>query len=180
VIYKPMVREGFEWINCVDGDDYETFLSFDGSPRREHWTPVKVRRVRADKDSAFYSSDFPWLGADALVMRRKAVDVLRDLLEAYGEILPLEDEGGVELFVLNARALDALDEQRSEIQRFASSARIMRIKSLAFREPVVRGVDIFRLPHRASAIYVSERFVEAVEKAGLVGLEFNKVWTAPH
>jgi hypothetical protein len=180
VIYKPMVGEGFEWVNCVNGDDYEIFLSFDGSPRQEHWTPVKARRVRMDERSACYPSDFPWLGTDALVMRRKAVDALRDLLEANGEILPLEDEGGAELFVLNARVLDALDEQRSEIVRFPSSDRIMRIKSVAFQESVVRGADIFRLPLRASSTYVSERFIEAVAKAGLVGLEFNNVWVPPH
>lgn len=178
MIFEPMVREGYEWINCANDADYEVFAAFDGSPRAEHWRPVLVRRVRADEHHEFKPSDFPWLGTDALVMRKKAVDALRGMLETSGEVLPLATEDGTELFVLNiTRVLDAVDEQHSQILRFPGSDRIMRIKSIVFREPIVRGVDIFRLPHRASSTYVSDRFVEAVQAAGLKGLLFNRVWT---
>ena len=43
------------------------------------------------------------------------------------------------------------------------------------RPSAIRGEDIFRLPHRASATYVSERFVARVNAANLRGLEFNEV-----
>lgn len=178
VIFQPIVADDYEWINCVrPEDDYEIFAAFDGSPRAAEWEPVMVRRVRADKRHGFKPSDFPWNGSHALIMRKKAVDALRDLLESAGEILPLSTEDDTELFVLNVtRVLDAIDEGGSQIQRFPDSGRIMRIESIAFKESVVKGVDLFRLPHRMSATYASERFVIAVEKAGLVGLEFDKVW----
>jgi hypothetical protein len=175
-IYEPLVADGYEWINCYDDSDYEVFVGLDGSPRSQQWRPVKVRRVRADEDQEFTPSDFPWLGAHALVMRRKVVDALRDILNAHGEVLPLATDDNVELFVFNARTVDALDEARSSVMKFPGTNRIMRIKQAAFIEPAVRGLDIFRLPHRASSTYVSERFVERVNAAGLAGLEFNKVW----
>lgn len=177
MICEPLVAGGYEWVNCCSEADYETFLSFDGSQRATQWRPVKVQRVRADERQAFRPSDFPWLGAHALVMRRNAVEALRVMLDASGEVLPLATDDGIELFVLNVtRVLDAIDEPRSEILRFPGSNRIMRIKSVAFLERVLGSADIFRLPHRTSSTYVSDRFVKAVHDAGLKGLEFKRVW----
>ncbi|HYH95315.1 imm11 family protein [Hyalangium sp.] len=176
--YEPLVAKGYEWVNCYDGSDYEVFDGFDGSSRAEQWRPVKVRRVRADEKQEFNPSDFPWLGADALVMRKRAVDALRDILDAHGEVLPLATDDDIELFVFNARTVDALDEARSSVVKFPGTNRIMHIKQAAFIDSAVRGLDIFRLPHRASSTYVSERFVDRVNAAGLVGLEFNKVWSS--
>ena len=177
-VFEPMVREGYEWINCVDQADYEVFASFDGSPRKPGWRPLHVVRVRADEHHDSKASDFPWLGSDALVMRRAAVDALRDILEANGEVLPLATEDGVELFVLNARVSDALDEANSSLMKFPGTQRIMRIKKVAFVPSAIEGADLFRLPHRASATYVSGRFVERVKAARLRGLVFNEVWSA--
>ncbi|MBI5161266.1 MAG: hypothetical protein HY996_07625 [Micrococcales bacterium] len=54
----------------------------------------------------------------------------------------------------------------------------MRITRHAFRPDVISGLDIFKIPSlRVSPTYVSERFVERVEAAGLRGLVFNKVWS---
>ena len=177
MIFEPLVAEGFEWVNACDDRDYEVFLSFDGEPRASAWKPIKVRRVRADERHAFEPSDFPWLGSHALVMRRTAVEALLEILEAHGEILPLATDDGVALFVFNARVVDALDEARSSLVRFPGTHRIMRIEKVAFVEAAVRDLDIFRLPNRAGPTYVSERFVDRVEAAGLRGLQFEKVWS---
>jgi hypothetical protein len=175
--FEPMVREGYEWVNCVNQADYEVFARLEGSPQGNAWKPVPVRRVRADEQHDFRPSDFPWLGSDALVMRRKAVEALRDLLDSNGEVLALSTDDGVELFVLNAQVIDALDEPNSSLLKFPGTNRIMRIRKCAFVVRAVEGVDIFRLPHRASSTYVSGRFVERVLEAGLKGLEFKKVWS---
>lgn len=177
-IYEPLVADGYEWINCCNDEDYEVFLDFNGSRRAEQWRAVDVRRVRADSAQEFRPSDFPWLGAHALVMRARAVEVLHDMLNAYGEILPLCTGDGVELWVFNASVVCALDESRSEIVRFPDGSRIMRIRKVSFVESAVRDVDIFRLPHRASSTYVSQGFVDRCLASGLVGLEFKKVWNS--
>jgi hypothetical protein len=178
IIYEPIVADNYEWLNCDDGKDYEVFAQFDGSPRAGQWKPVKVLRVRADHRQGFNPSDFPWLGSDVLVMRRRAVEALRDILDAHGEILPLATDDGVELFAFNARMVDALDEARSTVERFPDSNRIMWIKKVEFIESAIRGLDMFRLPRRSSPTYVSQRFVDRVNAAGLVGLEFDKVWSS--
>lgn len=176
-VFEPAVGEGYEWINCLEEGDYQVLAELDGTARRDAWRSIPVRRVRADHHHAFKPSDFPWLGSDALVMRRSAVVALRDILDASGELLPLSTSDGVELFVLNAQVIDALDEAHSSLIRFPGTSRIMRIKQVAFIGAKIEGVDLFRLPHRASATYVSERVIRRVEAAGLQGLVFNKVWS---
>jgi hypothetical protein len=176
-IYAPQGAEDFECVNTVDNVDYEVLLQFDGQRRASTWKPIAVRRVRADDRQGFIPSDFPWLGSHALIMRRAAVDALGDILDPNGEVLPLSTDDGVELFVLNARMVDALDEANSSLMKFPGTNRIMRIKKVAFVTSRIEGIDLFRLPHRASPTYVSGRFVERVKAAGLRGLVFNQVWS---
>lgn len=178
VVYEPLVAEGYEWVNTAREADYEAFLQFDGRPLAATWKPIGVRRVRADERQEFKPSDFPWLGSDALIMRRSAVDALHEILEANGEVLPLSTNDGVDLFVLNAHVVDALDEANSSLMKFPGTNRIMRIRKVAFVASKVEGIDVFRLPHRASPTYMSERFVERVKGAGLRGLVFKEVWSA--
>lgn len=172
-IYEPIAANGFEWINTVEESDYGVFLSFDGSPQGTKWKPIKVRRMRADDRQDFNLSDFPWLGSDALVFRRKASVSLKCILEQDGEILPLQADDGTELYVYNAATVDALDITRSSIIRFPGSERIMNVKRFYFHMGVVRGKNLFRLPYRSSPTFVSELFVEEYHKARLIGLDFK-------
>ena len=175
--YEPLVAKGYEWINTVADADYEIFRQFDGTRRGSTWSPVAVRRVRMDERSEFKPSAFPWLGADTLIMRRVAVEALRDLFDANGELLPLSTDDGVELFVFNAQVRDALDEAKSTVMKVPGTNRIMRVTKAVFIDSVLADADMFRLPHRMSATYVSERFVERVKAAKLERLVFNRVGT---
>ena len=174
-VFLPFVADGFEWVKCIDSRGEEPVLSFDGARLGGRWDPLRVRIIREDEGMEFATSDFPWWGAHALVMRSHAVDVLRDMLDSCGEVLPLRNGDGQGLYVFNASAVDGLDEQRSCVLRFGDG-RIMHIEKPEFLVDVIAGLDLFRLPHRASPTYVSERFVRRVCQERLVGLEFNEVW----
>lgn len=178
VVYEVDSTEGFEWINAINPEDYETFARFDGKPRMATWKPIKVKRVRPDKRSGFKRSDFPWLGRHALVMRRTAVDALRDILNTSGELLPLSTKDGTELFVLNAQTINALDLASSSLTLYPGTQRIMLFNRVAFFPSKIEGIDLFRLPDRGSPTYVSAHFVEAVNAAGLLGLDFKRVWAS--
>jgi hypothetical protein len=178
MIYKPVVSDGFEWVGGVNFEDWDVFHSFDGTSRAEHWEPVRVERFAAIEGRDNRPSDFPWLASSTLVLRRRAVDALRSMLEPGAEILPLATDDGVELFVLNiTRVLDdALDEERSTLLRFPDSQRIILIEAAAFREHVVCDVDFFQL-RQPQVLYVGDRFVDRVHAAGLVGLSFVPAWS---
>lgn len=177
IVFEPQLAKGFEYLVPINGEDYELLASLDGKSHGDGWRPIKVRTVRAEEQEALRTSDFPWLASQSLAMRPKAVATLGDILAAHGELLPLESDSGADLFAFNARTIDALDENRSSLIRFPDTGRIMHINQIALVETRVHEIDIFRLPHRASSTYVSERFVERAEVAGLVGLEFKRVWS---
>lgn len=174
-IFQPHLATGYEFINAVDGNDYEEFLRLDGKPRGEGWRPIAVRRICVEEGREYKASDFPWLGS-SLIMRRSAVDALRDMIDRSGELLPLRTDDSTELFVLNTQSIDALDEDNSSLMRANGTNRIMRVIKPVFIPSAVRDLDIFRLPYRASAIFLSQRFVERVQAAGLKGLKFTEVW----
>ncbi len=168
---------GYEILHCVDAEGWETFRLLDGSPRASTWKPLRVRRLRASRRDGFRASDAPYACMSSiLIFRRSAIDALHDILDAHGELLPLEDEGGVELYAYNPRAIDALDQvlsrgPRDENGKLEAATRPVFIPSL------VEGVDVFRLDvERAGEIYLSERFVQRWKQAKLKGLDFTLVW----
>jgi uncharacterized protein DUF1629 len=178
VIFTPLRRKGYELIDELTSDEYDVFESLDGTSRKANWKPIRVKRVRAYWNEACRPADFPWLGSDALIMRRSAVDALRDILDAHGELLPLETDDGIELYVFNVRVIDALDETRSEVEKFQGTNRISYLGKIAFIPSAIHGVDMFKIPMRVSSTYLSERFVERVQGAKLTGLTFIEEWSS--
>jgi hypothetical protein len=175
MVFRPIVKKNYEWLNAVNDTDYKVFRSLDGTPRKATWKPIVVRCVRMDKRSKQLVSDFPWLPEGLLTFREKAMEVLKDMLKKYGELLPLVTEKGEILYLHNATLVlpNALDEDKTVFYRVEGIDRILGVRKAVFREDVVRGVDMFRLPFTSSGTYVSDRFVDLVNKHNLKGLEFR-------
>ncbi|RUY05075.1 DUF1629 domain-containing protein, partial [Mesorhizobium sp. M7A.F.Ca.CA.004.04.1.1] len=125
-------------------------------------------------------SDFPWLGEHVLILRARALKLLRPTLEPYGEFLPLRADEAISLFNVTT-VIDALDEERSKIVRFDDGG-IMVIESLVLRADAIGGTETFKLPERAdgvriSDIYLQETIVRRIGELGLKGIAFNLVWS---
>lgn len=169
-IYKFEVIEGQEWIFPADDGDYETFFAMDGSVIQD-WTAPVMKLDTADRTY----SDFPWLGEHAPILKKPAIDALAPILVKYGQLLPIKGE---EVWLFNATTvLDALDHERSRIARF-DNGDILDIERHVFREERIGAAELFKLPMRASAVYVTGSFVERVRWAGLRGVSFACVWTS--
>jgi len=138
-----------------------------------------VRLVKASEHGRPYAqSDMPDLGSSGvLVLRERALVALREVLEGYGEFLPLACEEA-DLWAFNCtRVVDALDEGRSTIRRFPNSNKIMRIQRYEFRPEALVGVRAFRLPQlQPGPVYVNEEVGEAVRAAELRGVGFKLLW----
>jgi hypothetical protein len=177
-IYEYGRTKGYEMLLLVDDDGSKGFDRLNGKLiGKKKWKPIRVRRVRATRREAGRPSDAPYVfSPGVLVFRRSAVDALRDILDAYGELLPLEDEGGVELFAYNPRALEALDHERTQGSR-DEHGRVYLPNNHVFFPSVVEGVDIFRQSEkRTSIIFVGERFIQRWKQAKLKGLDFKIAW----
>lgn len=176
-VYEPGAAEGFEFCHPVRQEDFETLCTtIDGTPRAWTWRSPAMHLIHADEGQTLLESDSPWLGAHALIFRRRAALALEPILSGCGELLPLAC-AEADLVVFNVtQILDALDEAASELTRF-SSGRVMLVKRPVFRPEVIAGVDAFKLSSlRVSPTYVSQRVVEQVRSSGLRGLTFRRVW----
>jgi hypothetical protein len=169
-VYKFEVVEGQEWIFPTDDDDYETFFAMDGRIIQDWIAPV----MKLDTEERTYS-DFPWLGEHAPILKKPAIDALAPVLVEHGQLLPMKGE---EVWLFNATTvLDALDHERSHIAHF-DNGDILDIERHVFRKERIGAAELFKLPMRASAVYVTGGFVERVRNAGLRGVSFAHVWTS--
>ncbi len=169
-VYRFEVIEGQEWIFPADDDDYETFFAMDGRVIRDWSAPI----MKLDTTERTYS-DFPWLGGHSPILKKPAVAALAPVLVEHGQLLPMRGE---EVWLFNATTvLDALDRERSRIAYF-DNGDILDIERHAFRQEKIGTAELFKLPMRASAVYVTDGFVERVRNAGLRGVSFAPVWTS--
>jgi hypothetical protein len=179
-VYELEVLDGYEWVVPIEKSDFEIFRGLDGTSRSRDWKPVAVRLVKQDDHGRpLKESDFPWLGKHAPVMKPRAIESLRSTLVGDGEFLPLRcDEIHLALFNVT-RVLDALDESRSRVVKFASTDRIMKIKSYVFRPQAIGDVNAFKIPQLLRGpVFLSGSVVEQATSSGLSGIDFHLVWSA--
>ncbi|EHK53418.1 hypothetical protein [Allomesorhizobium alhagi] len=144
--------------------------------RQLHWIPIGMHLLTEDDEGAPRGySDFPWYGSHVLILRSDAANSLRETMGPYGEFLPLKGGDGLELF--NATTvLDALDENRSEIMRF-DDGDILNIERYEFRRQAVGNCPIFKLPYRASNLYMQAGFIDQIKDMEFCGIGFRLVWS---
>jgi hypothetical protein len=176
-IYTPAPLEGAEWITLHDADpeQWEMLVALQG-PVGHGWQAPRMSFIRKLEDGAARQySECPWCLHGVLIIRDRALGSLMPLLQRHGEILPLQCDEPVSLF--NATTIvDALDQERSTITRF-DNGEVLAIERHVFKPDAIGNVEIFRLPGRASSIYLRETVVRRVGELGLVGLAFELVWT---
>lgn len=154
----------------------QSLLLLRRSSVRSNWSYPEVefypyddsgKRVKRAKQPEYFASDAP--GHNYL--SGAAVRALRDILDEYGEVLPLESKDG-EFYVYHCmNEIDAIDPPRCEFDG-------MNIIKYEFKREVVRGQHIFRpsFPYR-TPVFVSDWFVDRVKSAGLKGFKFIPLWS---
>jgi hypothetical protein len=135
---------------------------------------LKHGQFLLNHEGRFYS-DFPWLGEHVPFLRKPAVEALGHILLKYGQLLPVRGE---EVWLFNATTvLDALDHERSQIVYF-DDGDILAIERHVFDRGRIGTAEVFKLPMRASPVFVTDSFVEQVRSAGLRGVSFKALWNS--
>ena len=170
--------EHYRWVGFRDIRPIPIALALVGESLANTWSAPVLEDLVDDELPAGPASDFPYAGG-VPVVSEKAVVALGDLLEQNGELLPTLSNSGT-YFVYNVTTMaDVLDEQASEIERFASSGRVMNIKAFAFRAKALDSLAIFKIPQIPKPLVLAtERLKSEVERSRLTGFVFKPVWSS--
>jgi hypothetical protein len=126
-------------------------------------------------------SDFPAYLPSTAFLSARAVDRLRPILLACGEILPIDLTNDHDIFYLFnvTRVINAVDMQRSEFMELPSGS-IGPCELLVFN-PALIPSDAFFFKNTqmgpATRIFATEQAVAAVLRVNLTGYEFRLAWT---
>jgi hypothetical protein len=125
--------------------------------------------------------DYPTLELATPAFSPRAVQALRQLLEAGGELLEVRHKNGPYFALIVTKQTEALDVRKAEIRWFSDAVRVRArdIKRFEFTKSKLHGLSIFSLKQTPRFTLVTEQFKQRVEAAGLNGFAFTKVWPLP-
>lgn len=178
-VYERLNAKGYEFANSASEgwEDDETLRELYGPSRKHVWTPIVMRTDRVSRRGSFKVADLPYAHS-CFLLRPRAIEALRNVLEAHGEILPMATVDGSEMYVFNPRfVIDAIDRERSTVEITPGNTAV-RIQKYVFKESVIGDLEIFHDPFSYSLTYFTDRFVERVKKLKLKGTEFVPLWSS--
>jgi hypothetical protein len=142
---------------------------FDESkPVSAAWRPLYMRRDEPMKHPDFFEVD----GTDVLAASERAVDCLKDFLNAKTELLPIRTDAGP-YYVLNVlNFVDCLDRKASAYTATPDGT-IVSYSELEFDEEKLEGHGLFKIPQLPYVTFISSDIQEQCEQDGLEGLVFD-------
>lgn len=167
-------------INYIYGIDAEetSQLSSDialarTKPLRETYTPLPVTATTLYPDKPI--ADLSWLWVyDNLVMSRKAVDTLYDLLEGRGELLPLDYDGEQEYFTFHFQRFVDLDVDKCfglELRKSPFGMVAFNIEQHVFKPKDIANESFFsiiQLTGGSNNYYITDVVKERLDASDLI------------
>ena len=119
-------------------------------------------------------NNYPCVNLTFPAFSQRAVDLLGDVLEANGELLPVRHKLGIYYIFNCTRLANVIDLSKSK-----TNSGVPDIGSLILNEEKLTDLVIFK--DRALPVYqlCTQSFVDRVESAGLQGFIFIPVWPLP-
>lgn len=175
-VFRPVVAEGFEWVQPVAEADHDALYQLDGTPRAAGWRPIRVRRLEADeKGRPWRTADPPWLSG--MPLSSVTASTGRSARCSPAQVSSSTSWTGTDrLWLFNVcQVVDALDEEASGVVRFSTTGRVMKVKQHVFHPERLAGLSAFRVPQSRS-LFLSGEAVDSIGAANLTGAGFELVW----
>ena len=168
-----VLKELVDEYNCTGFDcEYNVDLvtSFDGRKLSDNWKPLPVKFLYRSRKKG----DCPSLQIVPL-FSAKAIKVLREIMGENVEYLEVTGEASKFTIVNVIKLVDALDREKSVLEYF-DDGRIFNYTKIVLDSRKLSTENIFKLiEFPRTDIIVSDKFKDAVEKAGLKGFAFEKI-----
>lgn len=147
-------------------------------------SPELQRPYQVARSTEFPGGDTAPLGdrqaigfeSDPMAVSRRALDALLPHIGLAVQVVPLVfDEGEYSLLNI-VNVIDALDLEKSEKTFYRADGTLKDVVRHVFRPDVVHDQFIFKIPQAPRRAFVTDRFVEVVQSAGLTGFQFEELW----
>ena len=153
---------------------YKSYI-FDGVPVKErNFDRIYPSKYKDEIDKPI--GDVFSVEVSSFILNEKSYKILYPYIKNEAQIFKVKCEND-NLYVVNiTNIIDCLDYDKSEIKRFPSSGRVMRVIKYVFKIEKLRNTTIFKLPEFPKGIsYVTENFKNIVEKNNIKGFKFKEL-----
>jgi len=161
---------GAGWVDHADW--------FDCRPVAKEWTVPKLHVFNPFKRKG----DFLAVTPGALVFREKVMDVMADIMEAAGEVLPATVDGEPVYFLNTLSCIAILDSEKS-VWEYYPNGKKRRIAKYSFYSYTEEST-LFKIPEESCAyVYcysgvsdTEDEFLGRYKEYKLTGLLFQELW----
>ena len=179
-VIKPDLAN-FKAIYTVEDDDnmaleIEGYFDFKGQPR-DDWNGARLYITEAfesDKDK-LSTPDIIHFRPSILAYSKKAVEVLKDILEESGELLPCECDGQKWWIHNITNVVDIIDYEASKMEMTDSGK--FNVAEVIYDKEKLSEICLFKQIKRLGFLFGHDKatndYKSRVEKFGLTGLTFS-------
>ncbi|MES2676626.1 MAG: DUF1629 domain-containing protein [Pseudomonadota bacterium] len=174
---------GFQWLALQVDDfinlmpenysDTEIFhFSYHNINLAPWWKNIESHFTQSKDSSPLAIPDVSlWLSGAALVLSGKAYEVLHEVLNGFGEFLPVNCLGEI-YYIFNCLTLGEIDKEQSH--HIVEDGFVVGVKSLKFDNSDVKDKVLFKTTfNRCKDVYCNNTFKNIVESYCLTGIAFK-------
>ncbi len=170
--YRPIVtsnpQDGFEVASKVRNSRGKSLLS--------NWEAPEIKPFWEEPEKPV--ADISFIGVTGpITVNNKAVDGLRELFEASGELLPLDSEEGKYYIHNVTQVVDAINLKNSVYKWIGDEGISMSLPEIfSFHAGAIYGLSAFRASKLERETLYTDIFKQRVEEADLKGVIFQLIW----
>ncbi len=173
-VYELWMDHNYRTYEPTPKGGYKSYI-FDGVPVKErNFDRIYPSKYKDEIDKPI--GDVFSVEVSSFILNEKSYKILYPYIKNEAQIFKVKCEND-NLYVVNiTNIIDCLDYDKSEIKRFPSSGRVMRVIKYVFKIEKLRNTTIFKLPEFPKGIsYVTENFKNIVEKNNIKGFKFKEL-----
>jgi hypothetical protein len=153
----------------VDKTDFNRGVyAGDGAARVHNWYPPSVRLQSDPFNKGKQLPDIGHVAVGSIVLSQESANLLKESLEPFGELLPIDAEGTTYYLYNVTTIIDALDPDKT-IRRRSGLVK----KPVFDNGKIPDGIRVFKIPEtQVSRLYVRQDIKALIERYGLTGARF--------
>lgn len=173
-IYKVWMDHNYRTYETLPKNGYKSYM-FEGTSVKDRKFALIVPSEYEDEVNKPFGDVFS-VEVSSFILNEYAFNILNPYLKGHTQIFKIKNQDSL-FYVINVTdVIDCLDYDKSEIKRFPSSGRVMKVIKYSFIKSKLNNAIIFKLPEFVkTTCYVTEEFKKIVEENKIKGFKFEEL-----